>query len=384
MSDWAKLAVKRPVGLKHTGPDLQLGRNNIVKELDDLSLFGHVDTDDMLGRVAELPRQCRDAWARAISLELPADDRPIRDIVILGIGGSAIGGDLLRTLVASECPVPIAVNRDYTLPAFVGPETLAIISSYSGNTEETLVTSELARQAGARLVAFTTGGQVAARSSEWGVPLFRHAYRSQPRAALGYSLIPLLGLLVQLGLVADKAADVEEAIAVMDAWQTEIRETVPFARNAAKQLAARLHEHLPVVYGSGYLSEVARRWKGQFNENAKQWGVFEQMPELNHNAVVGYDWPADLADKVIVVILRSSLDHPRNQVRFDVTAEILAQKGIASETVHARGERPLAQMLSAIHFGDYVSYYLAMLNRANPTPVETIAYLKGRLAEADV
>ena len=355
-----------------------------MKELDDLSLFRQVDSDDMLGRVAELPQQCRDAWASVMSLELPDDDRPIRNIVILGIGGSAIGGDLLRTLVAPECLVPVVVNRDYTLPAFVGPETLAIISSYSGNTEETLTTAELARQAGARLVAFTTGGEVADRASEWGVPLFRHTYRSQPRAALGYSLIPLLGLLVRLGLIADKAADVEEATAVMDAWQVEIRETVPYERNAAKRLAARLQGHLPVVYGGGCLSEVARRWKGQFNENAKQWGVFEQMPELNHNAVVGYDWPADLAERVVVVMLRSSLDHPRNQVRFDVTAEILAQKGVACQTVHARGERPLAQVLSAIHFGDYVSYYLAVLNRADPTPVETIAYLKGRLAEARV
>jgi len=355
-----------------------------MEELDNLSLFEELDPGDMLRRIAELPRQCRDAWAKVTSLELPDDDRLIRNVVVLGIGGSAIGGDLLRTMVASECPVPIAVNRDYTLPAFVGPETLAIVSSYSGNTEETLTTCELARLAGAKLVAFTTGGQVAALAREWDIPLFSYDYRSQPRAALGYSLIPLLGLLVRLGLVGDKAADVEEAAAMMERWQTEIRETVPFEENAAKQLAARLYGHLPVIYGSGYLSEVARRWKGQFNENAKHWGVFEQLPELNHNAVVGYDWPADLAEKIVVVMLRSALDHSRNQVRFDVTAEILAQKGVACETVHARGNSPLAQMLSAIHFGDYVSYYLAMLNRADPTPVETIAYLKGRLAEAKV
>lgn len=355
-----------------------------VKKLDNLSLFEKVDPKDMLRRIAELPWQCRDAWNRIMALELPDDEWAIRNIVVLGIGGSAIGGDLLRTLVAPECPVPIVVNRDYTLPAFVGPETLAIVSSYSGNTEETLTTFDLARRVDAKLVAFATGGQVAARARQWGVPLFSYDYKSQPRAALGYSLIPLLGLLVKLGLVADRTADVEETIAVMENWQAEIRETVPFGQNAAKQLASRLHGHLPIVYGGGYLSEVARRWKGQFNENAKHWGIFEQMPELNHNAVVGYDWPADLADKVIVVMLRSALDHPRNQVRFEVIAEILTQKGVNFENVHARGKRPLAQLLSAIHFGDYVSYYLAMLNEADPTPVETIAYLKGRLAEAKV
>jgi glucose/mannose-6-phosphate isomerase len=350
-------------------------------ELDDLSLFKRVDPDDMLGRIAELPRQCRDAWASIMALGLPDDDRPVQNVVVLGIGGSAIGGDLLRTLVAPECPVPIIVNRDYTLPAFVGPQTLTIVSSYSGNTEETLAAFELARQADARLVAFATGGQVAARVREWGVPLFSYDYRSQPRAALGYSLIPLLGLLVRLGLIADRTLEMEEALAVMDAWQAEIRETAPFERNAAKQLAARLYGHLPVVYGGGYLSEVARRWKGQFNENAKNWAIFEHMPELNHNTVAGYDWPADLRQKIVVVMLRSALDHPRNQVRFAVTAEVLAQKGVACETVHARGVSPLAQVLSAVHFGDYVSYYLAMLNRTDPTPIETIAYLKTRLAE---
>jgi glucose/mannose-6-phosphate isomerase len=355
-----------------------------MNKLDSLSLFKEIDPKDMLRRVGELPGQCRAAWDKVMALDLTGDDWPVRNIVVLGIGGSAIGGDLLRTLVASECPVPILVNRDYTLPAFIGPETLAIVSSYSGDTEETLKTFDLAHRAGAKMVAFTTSGQVAARAHEWGTRLFSYDYPSQPRAALGYSLIPLLGLLVKLGLVVDKTPDVEEAIAVMDEWQAEIRGTVPFEQNAAKQLATRLHGHLPVVYGGGYLSEVARRWKGQFNENAKNWGVFEQMPEINHNAVVGYDWPADLRDKVVIVMLRSSLDHPRNQVRFDVTAEILTQKGVAFENIHARGERPLAQMLSAIHFGDYVSYYLAMLNGADPTPVDTITYLKSRLAEADV
>jgi len=355
-----------------------------MKKLDDLLLFKKQDPGDMLRRVGELPWQCRDAWSRVMSLELPEDERPVRNIVILGIGGSAIGGDLLRTLVASECPVPIVVNRDYTLPAFVGPETLAIASSYSGNTEETLTALALAHRAGARLVAFTTGGKVAARAREWGIPLFSYDYAAQPRAALGYSLIPLLGLLNKLGLVSDKAADVEEAAGVMEAWQGEICETVPFEQNAAKQLAVRLKDRLPMVYGGGYLSEVARRWKGQFNENAKHWGAFEQMPELNHNAVVGYDWPGEMAEKIFVVMLRSSLDTPRNQVRFKVTAEILAHKGVACQAVHARGQSPLAQMLSAIHFGDYVSYYLTMLNGADPTPVETINYLKGRLAEATV
>ncbi len=136
-----------------------------------------------------------------------------------------------------------------------------------------------------------------------------------------------------------------------------------------------------MIYGSGYLAEVAHRWKTQLNENAKSWSFFEPLPELNHNAVVGYQFPEELAERILVVMLTSSLDHPRHKARFQVTQEILTRRGIADETVEARGESPLAQMLSAIHFGDYVSDYLAMLYEVDPTPVKVIDYLKERLAE---
>ncbi|HIC93803.1 MAG TPA: bifunctional phosphoglucose/phosphomannose isomerase, partial [Anaerolineae bacterium] len=237
------------------------------------------------------------------------------------------------------------------------------------------------RRRGAKLLAITTDGRLVERARELGVPLLTFSYQSQPRAALGHSLIPLVGVLVKLGLVADKSADLEEAARVMEALQEEIGGAVPLAENPAKRLARRLHGHLPVVYGAGPLAEVARRWKTQFNENSKAWSFFEQLPELNHNAVVGYQFPADLAEKVVIVMLTSPLDHPRHRVRFRVTREILARRGIACEEVEARGQSPLAQMLSLVHFGDYVSFYLAMLYEVDPTPVEVIAYLKERLAQ---
>jgi glucose/mannose-6-phosphate isomerase len=185
----------------------------------------------------------------------------------------------------------------------------------------------------------------------------------------------------KLGFIGDKSDDLEEAITVMDTLQKEIRETIPVTKNPAKQLANRLYGHLPVVHGSGYLAEVAHRWKTQLNENAKAWSFFEPLPELNHNAVVGYQFPEELAERTLVVMLASSLDHPRNKTRFQVTQEILTRRGIAHETIEAHGESPLAQMLSAIHFGDYVSYYLAMLYEIDPTPVKVIDYLKERLAQ---
>ena len=349
--------------------------------LDNWTLFRKIDPDDMLSRIAELPQQCRNAWANVQSLELPPKYRQVNQIVVLGMGGSAIGGDLLRVLAEPECAVPIAINRDYTVPAFVNAETLVIASSYSGNTEETLAAFEEARGEGAALLAITTGGKLAQRARELGVPLLTFSYKSQPRAALGYSLVSLIGIVQKLGFIGDKTTDLKEAIAVMEALQGEVGEAVPLSRNPAKQLAKRLYGHLPVVYGSGYLAEVAHRWKTQLNENAKAWSFFEQLPELNHNAVLGYQFPSELAEKVVVVMLTSSLDHPRNKVRFQVTQEILTKQSVACEVVSAHGESPLAQMLSAIHFGDYVSCYLAMLYEVNPTPVKVINYLKERLAQ---
>jgi glucose/mannose-6-phosphate isomerase len=352
-----------------------------VTDLDNSHLFRETDPQDMLARISELPQQCRDAWANAQSLQLPAKYRQAEAVVILGMGGSAIGGDLLRTLLRSECPVPIIVNRDYTIPAFVNERTLAIASSYSGNTEETLAALKAAQQAGAMLLAITTGGKLAARARELNVPLLTFDYRAQPRAALGHSIVALIGIVGRLGLVSDKEADLDEAVAVMESWQKEINEAVPLAENLAKKLAVKLHEHLSVVYGAGHLSEVARRWKGQFNENAKAWAFFEQLPEMNHNALAGVEFPAYLSEKIVAVMLTSSLNHPRTRVRFQITQEVLSQRGVFCEVVEARGSSPLAQMLSAIHFGDYVSFYLAMLYGVDPTSLEVVDYLKERLAE---
>jgi glucose/mannose-6-phosphate isomerase len=355
--------------------------NPKMTDLDKPHLFREADPQDMLARISELPQQCRDAWANAQSLQLPDEYRQAGAVVILGMGGSAISGDLLRTLLAGECPVPITVNRDYTVPAFVNERTLAIASSYSGNTEETLTAFEAARQAGAMLLVIATGGKLATRAHKLNVPLLTFNYRAQPRAALGHSIVALIGIVCRLGLVSDKAADLDEAVAVIESWQREINEAVPLAENAAKKLAVKLHEHLAVVYGAGHLSEVARRWKGQFNENAKAWAFFEHLPEMNHNALAGTEFPADLAEKIAAIMLTSPLDHPRTRVRFQITQKVLSQRGVSCEGVEARGSSRLAQMLSTVHFGDYVSFYLAMLYGVDPTSLEAVDYLKQCLAE---
>jgi glucose/mannose-6-phosphate isomerase len=349
-------------------------------DLDDVKTYDKVDPAKMRERVRELPEQCAGAWEQVQALDLPDAYRSPQQVVVLGMGGSAIGGALVAGLVADTCPVPILSVSGYELPAYVGPDTLVISSSNSGNTEETLATTTQAEARGASILPITTGGKLGDRAEEKGWPVVRFTYASQPRAALGYSFTLLLGVLHRLGLVPDYGPDVQEAVEVMETWQQDLLPAVDTAGNPAKQMAWKLVERMPVVYGAGFLAPVARRWKGQFNENSKNWAFWEELPELNHNAVVGYAQPESIRERTVVLFLRSGHDHPRIEARWEGTADLLERVDVRTEEVWGRGTSRLAHMLSLIHFGDYTSYYLSLLNRTDPTPVEPINYLKSRLA----
>ncbi len=351
--------------------------------LDDINRISHLDADDMLSRIVDFPNQCRDAWRLAESLELRKAYREVRNIVIVGMGGSAIGGDLVAGLVTEICPVPISVVRGYALPAYIDAHTLVVGSSYSGNTAETLSAIGEAQNQDAQILVITTGGAIALWAKEWGLPALTYSYRAQPRAALGYSLCALLGLLDHLGLVPTERAILDEAIEAAQQAGQDWRVEQALLANPAKQMARRLHGKLAVVYGAGHLAAVARRWKTQINENSKGWAFWEEFPELNHNAVVGYDLPASVAAQTHVVMLASPDYHRAVQRRLEITGMLLSDAGVSWEKTDAVGDSHLAQMLSAIHLGDYVSFYLAMLNEVDPTPVEPIARLKEALQASE-
>ena len=348
--------------------------------LDDLAAYQRIDPQGMLARIRDLPHQCRAAWQEVQTLKLPDDYRDIDKVVILGMGGSAIAGDFVRSLVALESPIPIFSHRDYELPLLVDGRTLLIASSYSGNTEEVLSCFERGLGTGAKKVVITTGGKLLTTARANGVPAFVFHYESEPRAALGYGIMPLLAIAQKVGIVADKDEDVDEAIAAMVGLATRIDETVPLDRNPAKQLAQRLHQRLPVIYSAGILAQVARRWKGQLNETSKMWCFYEELPEANHNALVGYGLPKEIAAKALVVFLRAPSLHPRILLRYELTQTALEEAGVESATVDAEGKSPLAQIMSAVLFGDWVSLYLAILNGVEPAPTPPIAKLKDRLA----
>jgi glucose/mannose-6-phosphate isomerase len=348
--------------------------------LDDLAAYQRIDPEGMLVCIRDLPRQCRAAWNEAQGLKLPDDYREIDTVVILGMGGSAIAGDFLHALVALESPIPVFSHRNYELPLLVDDRTLLIASSYSGNTEEVLSSFDQGLSSGAKKVVITGGGKLLATARAKDIPAFVFNYPAEPRAALGYSFMPLLAIAQKLAIVADKSEDVDEAIAVMEGLAARIDETVPLARNPAKQLAQKLHQRLPVVYGAGILTPVARRWKGQLNETSKVWSFYEELPEADHNALIGYGLPKEIAARALVVFLRAPSLHPRVLLRYDLTRTALEEAGGESATVDAEGKSPLAQMMSATLFGDWASLYLAILNGVAPAPTPPIGKLKERLA----
>jgi glucose/mannose-6-phosphate isomerase len=350
--------------------------------LDDVQVYRRLDPANMLEHLHDLPRQCRTAWHKAKDFELPGDYASIDKVVILGMGGSAIGGSLLRNFVSRLTKPIIFVTRDYDLPAFVDDRTLVIASSYSGNTEETLSAFSQALKGKCKKLAMTTGGKLKALAEDAKVPVFVIDHASQPRAALGYSFIPLIAFLKKLGFLKEKMTEVETMTQDLERLLGELKETVPTSSNRAKQLAVKLQGKIAVIYGAGILSAVTHRWKTQINENSKAWAFHETFPELNHNAVVGYQFPSELASKVHVVLLRCPSLHPRTLIRYQVTSELLKQKNISHEIIDSQSKGELSQMMSLIYLGDWASYYLAILNEIDPTPVKAIDYLKKRLSEA--
>lgn len=349
--------------------------------LDDPKVYKRLDSVNMLAHLRAFPQQCYDAWSKARDFYLPEDYAGIDKVVILGMGGSAMGGDLLRSLIFQAGKPMVFVHRDYDLPAFVDNRTLVVGSSYSGNTEETLSAFSQALKSDCKKLVLTSGGKLKLLAEDANVPVFLIDIVGPPRAALAYSFLPLVAFLQKISLIQDKTAEVEAMIRDLEVLSREVGETVPIGSNRAKQLAIKLHGKIAVIYGAGILSEVARRWKTQLNENSKTWAFHEVFPELNHNAVVGYQFPQELAPRIHVVLLHSSLLHPRTLIRYQVTCELLKQRGVSHEIVNSHGQSELSHLMSLVFLGDWVSYYLALLYETDPTPVEAIEYLKKQMRE---
>jgi len=352
-------------------------------DLDDLDRFNNLDTLNMIGEIDNLPDQLGFAYQLGLKHDLP-NWKDIRQVVIAGMGGSAIGADLLASYCASLAPLPVSVHRDYGLPHFArGTETLVICSSHSGNTEETLDSLEAARKAGCRMVAVCTGGELASRAGQNNIPVWTFNHKGQPRAAVGFSFGLLLAMFERLGLIPNQREAIDDALVSMKKSQEHIKVEIPAAKNPAKRYAGQLMGRWVTIIGSGLLTAVARRWKGQINELAKAGANFEFIPEADHNTLAGTINPQEtLNAHTMTIFLCAPSDHPRNRLRSDLTRKAFMLEGMNTDFVEARGDTPLAHMWTTILFGDYMAYYLAMAYGVDPTPIQALLDFKQAMNEA--
>ncbi len=317
--------------------------------LDDTAAMARADPEGMLGFVAEFPDQVDEAWRISRDLELPWPAP--RSVAILGMGGSAIGGDLVKGIWSDRLSVPVEVVRGYDLPAWVGPDTLVIASSKSGGTEETISALATALERRCPVVVVTTGGPLKNVAEAAGLPLATFPARGTPRSSVGYSMGILAGILERAGVLELDETEIAAGVAAAREMVARCRPDVPTADNPAKQLAWSLLDRFVLVTASGFLAPVARRWKTQLNENGKATAAFEELPEATHNTVVGFEQPESLRDHLYVVFLKSELDHPRNVLRARLIGDLLGTAHISHQVVQASGEGRLGQALSRHHHG---------------------------------
>ncbi|OGW87022.1 MAG: bifunctional phosphoglucose/phosphomannose isomerase [Omnitrophica bacterium RIFCSPHIGHO2_02_FULL_46_11] len=353
--------------------------------LDQKEAIERVDRQNMRKLIHDFSAQMRQAEEIGTALHIdPALGTGLSKIVFSGLGGSAIGADFIRSYLAYDFPIPIFVNRHYQLPEFVDKTTLLVASSYSGDTEETLSALKDGMKRGARILAITSGGELIRLARANSFPFIQIPGGLSPRAALGYSVIPLLVALSKIGFKqAYRPIELQEAIGLLKTLSESQYDTaVPHEKNLAKQLAELCFGKYPIIYaGVDYFDVVALRWRGQIEENAKALASHHVLPEMNHNELVGWRYPQQLLKEAVVFFLKDPSDHKRVQMRMNLTRSLIERSAGKVVELSSQGKGLLARMFSLIHLGDWVSFYLAVLYQVDPTPVEVIQHLKSELAK---
>jgi glucose/mannose-6-phosphate isomerase len=340
-----------------------------------------IDPKGMATWIAEFPKQVETAVRIGKETKVKLNVKGVQNIVLTGLGGSAIGGDLLRSYLAEELKVPFLVNRHYVLPSFVGKNTLVIVSSYSGNTEETISAHKDAIKRKARVLCISTGGETAKMAKKYKQPWIQILPGLSPRAALGYSFFPLLIALGKLGLIKSKEKDIKETLQLLQT-KSALYSNPEAPENAPLRLAEQLKGKLPVIYSPAeHLDAINLRWRGQIAENAKQLSSGHVLPEMNHNELVGWKVLTDLMKQMHVLFLKDAGTHKRVAIRGEITKQVVSQYAGAVTEISSEGKSLLARMFSLIHFGDWVTLYLAILNNEDPEPVKVIDFLKGELGK---
>lgn len=348
--------------------------------LDDEKTMENIDCGNMRLVIHSFPRLVSDAIVISQNLTIPDKYRKAREMIICGMGGSAIGGDLFRDLSDRTIPLNVSVIRDYDLPKHVDEDSLVIAVSYSGNTEETLECFKQAYERGACVLGIASNGLLEKACSKLKIPFLKIPEGYPPRAALPLLFIPLLKVAELMGFPIVKENELKRLHGFLEEYNKTICPESPLERNLAKQLAIKLYGKLPVVYSLGHLKSVALRYKDQINENAKMRAMCDQIPELNHNEVEAWEM-IDFKEFLYIVLIDTRF---KNKYVAESIRELVSKiesEGVGISVVTPHGETMIKEMLTAILLGDWTSYYLAMLRRVDPTPVSLISEFKRKREE---
>lgn len=351
------------------------------KILDSADAMARIDRDGMGDRIDGFASQLRAGAGIAEEVLDRLDPGRPRRVVLFGMGGSAIAGDLARGLIDREGGSPLHVSRHYEPPSWIAPEDFLVFSSYSGETEETLEAYRRMRGRADDALVVTTGGALSKLAAEDGVPAAKLPPGHPPRAALGYSVSTLLHVLSHRGLLTDGPARIEGAAQAVESVASACGRGVLQSRNSAKQLAIRLVDRaLVLIANERTLGPASVRWKGQLNENSKHLAWASPLPEMNHNEVDSYASPAGLVGSVAAILLRDPEDHPRVVARFRWLERYFAERGVQVETVESPKGDPMSRVLGCVALGDWVSYYLALLHGSDPSALPGVTSLKQALS----
>lgn len=352
--------------------------------LDKKKVYETYDPDDIAFGLDHLPEQARTSWCEARAIKFPASYKSCQEIVIVGMGGSALGPDMLLSAFGKRLAVPATIVHDYTLPNYVGSKTLVVLSSFSGTTEEVLTAAIEAKRRKAKIVVIAAGGELAKMGVKEGWPTYVFTpgdLAKEPRLGTGFSLAGLLGMLVGLGYAKVTEADMKRFLTAMGEVLDTCAVDVPSAENPAKTVADNIKGRVVFVIAAEHLLGNAHVMTNQINETGKQFATYFALPELNHHLLEGLTYPKGFAKSVTAIMLRSSHYHPRVQKRFAVTADIFERVGIEVVEYGCGGKDAIEECGEVLQFGSFLSYYLAMLNAVNPRPIPYVDEFKKRMAE---
>jgi glucose/mannose-6-phosphate isomerase len=347
--------------------------------LNDVEKIRSVDKSEMLNFCLNAAKHYREA--AKISETIIVDYPKPANIIVAGLGGSAIGGDLLKDWAKTQLTVPIEVSREYKLPAYANKKTLVFITSYSGDTEETLSSFLDALKRKCMIYCISSGGALLKYAKKHKVPYLQVTSGMPPRAALPYMLLPLLAYMEKAGLVKGVKEELKETFSLLEKISEENSPEKPINENFAKNTALNIGESTPAIYGFGVYRSVAQRFKQQFNENSKSAAKWEYFPELNHNEIVGWEGRGEQCKWFSVIFIRDIAEPAEIESRIETTKQIMERVGLVMFDLEVQGNSSLAKMLSTIVIGDFISIYLAVLHGVDPTPVRTVNILKDTLKQ---